>query len=345
MQTEAQLTVAIVGAGLMGHWHAHAARKNDAIITAVIDPNAEAANALVGRYGGRAFADFERALAQAHFDVVHICTPLTTHVSLARQALMAEKHVIVEKPVAPSRSEVSDLQDLAASKNLLLCPVHQFAFQQGVASVRDELARRTSGPLAVSFDFASAGGTGHQTHELDQILVEILPHPLSILSEVWPEAPLERESWFVDNPQPGELFTYSQHQGFPVAIKLSLNARPTHCSMTIYHEQGAIHLNLFHGFAVFESPTVSRFRKIVSPFALSLNTLMAASGNLLRRALNREPAYPGLRTLIYRCYQAVKQSTPGPISRENTLAVATITELVKGKLSPAATTQMEHWRQ
>ena len=52
MQTEAQLTVAIVGAGLMGHWHAHAARKNDAIITAVIDPNAEAANALVGRYGG-----------------------------------------------------------------------------------------------------------------------------------------------------------------------------------------------------------------------------------------------------------------------------------------------------
>ncbi|MCR8915742.1 Gfo/Idh/MocA family oxidoreductase [Marinobacter panjinensis] len=341
MQTEEQLTVAIVGAGLMGNWHAHAAQKNGAVIAAVIDSSAQAANKLVGRYGGRAFSDFEQALEQTHFDVVHICTPLKTHVLFAKQALTAEKHVIVEKPVAPTRSELNDLQELAASKNLLLCPVHQFAFQRGVASARKELARRTSGPLAVSFDFASAGGLGREAHELNQILVEILPHPLSILSELWPEAPLEQEPLFVDNPRDGELFTHSHHQGFPVTVKLSLNARPTHCSMTIDHEQGAIHLNLFHGFAVFESPAVSRIRKIMAPFALSLNTLIAATRNLSERALNREPAYPGLRTLIHQCYRSVQHSTPGPISRENTLAVATIAELVESKLSHATTTQME----
>lgn len=343
MQTEQKLTVAIVGAGLMGNWHAHAAKKNGAIIAAVIDSSIQAASTLVGRYGGRAFADFEQALVEAHFEVVHICTPLKTHVLLAKQALIAEKHVIVEKPVAPSRSEVSDLQDLAASKNLLLCPVHQFAFQQGVASAKKELARRTSGPLAVSFDFASAGGVGREAHELNQILVEILPHPLSILSEVWPEAPLEQTSLFVDNSRDGELFTHSHHRGFPVTVKLSLNARPTHCSMTIYHEKGAIHLNLFHGFAVFESPAVSRFRKIIAPFALSINTLIAATRNLLERAINREPAYPGLRTLIQKCYRSVEQSTPGPISRNNTLAVATAAELVESRLNHATMTQMEHW--
>jgi predicted dehydrogenase len=333
MHETEQLTVAIVGAGLMGNWHAHAAKKNGATITAIVDPNLDAAKVLVARYGGRAFADFDQALEQAHFDIVHLCTPLDTHVLLAKQALTARKHLIIEKPVAPARNEVSELLDLAAGQDLLLCPVHQFAFQRGVASVKNELARRTSGPLAVTFDFASAGGVGRQAHELNRILIEILPHPLSILSEVWPETPLEKESWCVDNPRPGELFAYCRHQAFPVSIKLSLNARPTQCKMTIYHEQGAIHANLFHGFAAFESPAVSRFRKIISPFSLSLKTLLAATGNLLRRSLNREPAYPGLRSLIAQCYQSVKRSTDGPITRDSIIAVATITELVERKLS------------
>lgn len=336
------LSVAIVGAGLMGNWHAHAARKNGARIAAIIDPDIQAAQRLVDRFGGRAFSDFRQALEQAHFDLVHICTPLKTHVLLATQALTANKHVIVEKPTAPTRREVADLQELAANKNLLLCPVHQFVFQQGVASAKKELARRTNGPLAVSFDFASAGGVGREAHELNRILLDILPHPLSILSELWPEVPLHPESVFVDNPRSGELFTQIRHQGFPVSIRLSLHARPTHCSMTVHDEQGAIHVNLFHGFAVFESPAVSRFRKIMSPFALSLNTLIVATGNLLKRAINREPAYPGLRMLIHRCYQSVLQSTPGPISGDQVLVVSAITEWVEGQLSYVDTRQKGH---
>ena len=334
MHEREQLTVAIVGAGLMGNWHAHAARKNGATITAIVDPDLDAAKVLAARYGGRAFADFEQALEHSRFDIVHLCTPLNTHVLLAKQALTARKHLIMEKPVAPTRNEVTELLDLAAGQNLLLCPVHQFAYQHGIVSVKNELARRSSGPLAVTFDFASAGGVGRQAHELNQILIEILPHPLSVLSEVWPEAPLEKESWCVDNPRAGELFAYCHHQGFPVSIKLSLNARPTQCKMTVYHEQGALHVNLFHGFAVFESPAVSRFRKIISPFSLSLKTLFAATGNLLRRSLNREPAYPGLRSLIAQCYQSIKTSTHGPITRDDCIAVATISELVEHKLSP-----------
>ena len=61
--------------------------------------------------------------------------------------------------------------------------------------------------------------------------------------------------------------------------------------------------------------------------------LLAATGNLLRRSLNREPAYPGLRSLIAQCYQSVKRSTDGPITRDSIIAVATITELVERKLS------------
>ena len=330
----AELRVAIVGAGLMGNWHAHAATKSGATITAIIDLDLNAAKMLVSRYGGHAFTDFEQALEQARFDIAHICTPLNTHVLLARQVLKARKHLIIEKPVAPTSKEVAELLALAGSQNLLLCPVHQFAFQRGIVLAKKELARRANGPLAVAFDFASAGGVGRQVHELNQILIEILPHPLSILSEVWPEAPLEKASWYVDSPRVGELFAYAHHHEFPVSIKLSLNARPTQCKMTIYHEQGAIHINLFHGFAVFESSTVSRFSKIISPFVLSLKTFFAAAGNLLRRSINRESAYPGLRSLVAQCYQSIKTKTEGPISRDSNMAVATISELIEHKLSP-----------
>lgn len=329
-----QLDVAIVGAGLMGYWHAHAVKKLGANITAVVDPDPNAAGKVAARFGGRVFSGLEQALKQADVDVVHICTPLSTHVTLARQALEAKKHLIVEKPVAPTHALTAKLYALAATQNCLLCPVHQFAFQTGIIQARKELSLRTHGPLAVTFDFASAGGEGRQDNELNKILIEILPHPLSILSEIWPEALLASGSWCVDSCRAGELFAYSQHQDFPVSIKLSLNARPTHCNMTIYHEQGAIHLNLFHGFVVFESSKVSRLSKIKSPFVLSLKTLYAATRNLTRRLLESEPAYPGLRTLIYKCYDAIEKSAQGPVSGDNTIAVAAVCEQFERKLTP-----------
>ena len=328
-----RLRVAIIGAGLMGHWHAHTAKNIGAEITAIIDSNMEAAGALAARFGGRSFPDFQQALAEASFDCLHICTPLDSHVALAHQALSADKHVIVEKPITASASELEQLLELSASKGRLLCPVHQFAFQPGVLKVKEVLALRASEPLAVSFDFASAGGEGRDSSELNQILLEILPHPLSILTSLWPVDTLMIDSWHVDNPQPGELIAQGQHQGVPVSLRVSLRARPTHCKMTVYHQQGAMHVNLFHGFVVFESAVVSRFSKITSPFFYAFKQLLAASLNLLQRAFNREPAYPGLRVLISQCYEAIGSGASQPISGQNARAITRACEVFKTKIT------------
>jgi predicted dehydrogenase len=328
-----QLKVAIIGAGLMGHWHAHYVKQIGAEITAVIDLDTVAAEKMSTKYGGQFFPNLEEALHHTNFEVVHICTPGHFHVQLSEQALSADKHIIIEKPIAETTAQVSELVKLAAEKNRLICPVHQFAFQHGILLVKEELARRNSAPLAVVFDFTSAGGDGRPENELNKILLEILPHPLSILSELWPNDVLDLDTWQVDNPCAGELLAYSSHQGFPASIKISLNARPTHCNMKIYHRQGAIHVNLFHDFAVLESSAVSRFRKITSPFIFSTKTLYAASYNLLRRLLNREPAYPGLKLLIKKCYEFIEKAESGPISSDNYIAITRICEDFKRKMS------------
>lgn len=328
-----KLKVAVVGAGLMGRWHAHYINQTGAKITAVIDPNLKAAKTLAGKYKAHCFADLNEALQHSNFEVVHICTPRNTHVRLSEQALSANKHIIVEKPITESAEKAIALVNLANKNNLRIFPVHQFAFQHGILRAKEELERRNSAPLAVEFDFASAGGDGQPEHELNHISLEILPHPLSILAELWPGSAFDIDCWHVDNPQAGELISHGEYQGFPASIKISLNARPTQCSMKIFHRQGAIHINLFHGFAVFESSTVSRLRKITSPFIFSVNIFLAASYNLLGRLLNREPAYPGLKLLIRKCYESIGNAGTEPISSDNFIGITRMCEGFKQKMS------------
>ncbi len=51
------------------------------------------------------------------------------------------------------------------------------------------------------------------------------------------------------------------------------------------------------------------------PLASSIDRSLATAGNLVRRAWDREPAYPGLRALIAAFYAAVRGEAPPPYSR------------------------------
>src|SRR3990167_3467104 len=112
----------------MGSWHAHSAKQSGAQITAVIDSDPKAAERLAARYGGKSFTTLEQALKSTNFDVLHVCTPLGSHVELAQQALDANKHLVIEKPIAASASELNALLEVAQAKGLLLFLVYLFFF-------------------------------------------------------------------------------------------------------------------------------------------------------------------------------------------------------------------------
>jgi len=325
------LRAAIVGAGLMGRWHADAARRAGAEIVAIVDENPSRALTLAARFPGAAsFDNLDDAIASHPVDVAHICTPTSTHVALATKAIRARAHVILEKPLAPTRDATGELLDLATSSGRLLCPTHQFLFQTGVRQLFEDI--KVLGPLVhVEAMTCSAGADGMEDSDRDRVAGEILPHPLSLFASLFP-GELSRARWQATHPAPGELRISTEMKGSSVAILISMAGRPTLNQLRMIGQRASATADLYHGFQVTEPGVVSRSRKIVQPFFRSGLTFSAALMNLSGRALRGEAAYPGLREFVQRFYLAAKTGTPGPISPEATLAVAAARDILLREL-------------
>ena len=314
------IRAAIVGAGLMGRWHAHALTRVGGQLIAVVDVDDRAARRLGRSYGADAYPSLDGLLSRTEVDVLHICTPLATHAELARRGLEAGAHVLVEKPLTPDAASTKQLLDCARAHGRLIMPVHQFLFQCGIRRAFAHLPTIT--PL-VHFDYmaASAGAANGSDWSRDELLADIVPHSLALLQRFLPGG-LDAVEWQVAHPAPGELRALGHQQGISLSITLSTRGRPTHNSFTIIGGRGSIYADLFHGFAVFESGQVSRARKILQPFMSSARVLTTAAVNLATRAWRNETAYPGLRELIRAFYDAIRRGTDAPITKQEILAVA-----------------------
>lgn len=307
----------------MGRWHAEAVRRAGGVVTAVVDPNPSAAQRLAARYRGvQPCFDLETMLEQAQPDVLHICSPLPTHVEIAERALEAGLHLLIEKPVASTSAAVACLLERAAQRRRLLCPVHQFTFQRGVAMAQHWL--QGLGRLVhLEVTICSGGGGSQSGAALDEIVADILPHPLSLLQRFVPGG-VSETGWTVLRPDAGELRVLSTADGVSIAFMISMSARPPVCMLKLQGTAGTVHLNLFHGYAFREPGEVSKVRKIIQPFDCTLRELCTASANLARRAWRRESAYPGLRRLVQEFYAAVRAGGDAPISAEEILVQARV---------------------
>jgi predicted dehydrogenase len=320
----------VAGAGLMGLWHAKNIVRAGGELAVVYDVDQSAAQRLASRFNSaRASASLEDTLEREKIDVLHVCTPLSTHFAIASAALSRGIHVLVEKPLTLHCAETERLYELAAKHRVLLCPVHQFPFQPGVQRARQEFSR--IGELRhFEATFCSAGGAGRSEEELDEIVAEILPHPLSLM-EFFAPGSLREQGWIVTRPSPGEFRATLTARDICFSILISMNSRPTASTLRLLATAGTIHVDLFHGFCVIEPGTVSRLKKIARPFDFSLRMLLAAGVNLVARASVWDPAYPGLRTLIERFYTAVASGSKSPIHSSDAIEIAAARDLLAEK--------------
>jgi predicted dehydrogenase len=326
-----KIRAGIVGAGLMGRWHAHALEKAGGEVVGFADFEQAKAESLAAEYPmARTFSDAEKMLAGQNLDVLHVCSPTGSHEAIAETAIEAGVHLLIEKPLAATAEQTSRLYDLAARRSSLLCPVHQFAFQAGAAKAKKELPK--IGRLVhLEANICSAGGAGFDVEQIDSTAVDILPHPLSVMQKFL-EIDITAAGWNVARPASGELRIFGQIEETSLSIFISLNSRPTTNTFRIFGMNGAIHLDFFHGFSIIEPGGASRAKKILHPFDLAARSFSAATVNLARRTARRESAYPGLRQLIEEFYQSIKQKSEPPITTSEAVAVAEIRDLVMNRV-------------
>ena len=97
----------------------------------------EARLALLGEKHGvhteRRYTDYERMLAEAELDIVHVCTPHDLHEGQAIAAMEAGCHVLLEKPIATTPEEADRMaavagrtgRKLTVSHNQMFCAAHE----------------------------------------------------------------------------------------------------------------------------------------------------------------------------------------------------------------------------
>ena len=98
------LKLALVGCGAIARFHLDGIKEIAPRIqvTAAVDPVPEKAAAIAAETGAQAFSSLDEALDQGDFDAVDLLLPHDLHEPFALQSFQAGKHVLLEKPMAPS---------------------------------------------------------------------------------------------------------------------------------------------------------------------------------------------------------------------------------------------------
>jgi predicted dehydrogenase len=129
--------VALIGLGKIAATHADAlATLPRARLVGAFDAVPDAVPSFASRYGVRPYRELEEALADPDVDVVTVCTPHPSHARIAIHAAASGRHVLVEKPLAPTLEDCDAMIDAAARAGVHLGVVSQRRWYEPVQRVR-----------------------------------------------------------------------------------------------------------------------------------------------------------------------------------------------------------------
>jgi predicted dehydrogenase len=129
-----------IGVAGLGYWGPNLARNFDELaeLTWLAELSPELQEKFAARYpNARVSGNFDELLADDALDAVVIATPVPTHYELAKKALEAGKHVLVEKPPAMTAAEMDELVALASGADLVLMPGHLLLYHPGVLKLKE----------------------------------------------------------------------------------------------------------------------------------------------------------------------------------------------------------------
>ena len=102
-------SIGILGAGMIANVHAEMAASIGTTVVAVHDPSDERAVSFGEKHKCEVVNSKEELISRNDIDGIVIATPNDQHASLAIEALQADKHVLLEKPMAMSLAQCDEI--------------------------------------------------------------------------------------------------------------------------------------------------------------------------------------------------------------------------------------------
>jgi predicted dehydrogenase len=130
---------------------------------------------------------FDQLAQDSEIDAVAVATPVRHHFKMAKQCLLAGKHVFIEKPMASSVAECRELISLAAERNLTLMVGHTFIYTTVVKKIKEIIDKEELGDIL----YISSRRLNLGLFQQDiNVTWDLAPHDISIVLYLMDKLPL-----------------------------------------------------------------------------------------------------------------------------------------------------------
>lgn len=197
------ITVAQIGCGYWGpNLLRNLVASNECNVKIVVDIDQGRRNYVKRYYPSVDVTDnVQRVFEDKSIDAVVIATPVATHFGLAITSLKSEKHVLVEKPMGRSVTEVEQIGILAKRNNLVAMVGHTFLYNAAVRYLKKLIE---SGELGdIRYIYSQRLNLGRIRTDVD-VLWNLGPHDISIIQYLLGNpTPISIEKYGMDYVQKG----------------------------------------------------------------------------------------------------------------------------------------------
>jgi predicted dehydrogenase len=183
----------VIGVGVIGHgyWGPNLVRNfveaPGSQVVAVSDLRPERLASVRARYPAvKTTTDHRALLADPAIEAIAISTPVSTHFELAMQALEANKHVLVEKPLTATSEQAVRLVEEADRRGRVLMVDHTFIYTGAVRKIHELVATNTLGNLYY-YDSVRVN-LGHFQPDVN-VIWDLAVHDVAIMDYVLPSLP------------------------------------------------------------------------------------------------------------------------------------------------------------
>ncbi len=144
-----KISFAIIGTGHIAHMHAKAILQNPgAELKSVCSRTVDGARAFAEVYQVQTYTDdFDSIIADQELDALIIATPNVFHAPMAKRALAAGKHVLIEKPMAMNTGEALEIAAKARDSGKRLMIGHMWRFDEEVQNLKKILDAGSVGEI------------------------------------------------------------------------------------------------------------------------------------------------------------------------------------------------------